>query len=141
MKTGALSPEFVDFIPEQLRDGILYVSRRYRTASHLCCCGCKREVVTPLNPAKWKLTEHPDGSVSLSPSVGNWGFPCRSHYWVSKNRVHWAADFSDDQIAAVVQRDRLAVDQLAKANQPAEHWVIAIWKSMTRPIKHWLGIK
>ncbi|MDH2356437.1 DUF6527 family protein [Bradyrhizobium sp. SSUT112] len=23
---------------------------------HLCCCGCGREVVTPLTPAQWRLT-------------------------------------------------------------------------------------
>ncbi|MDH2348718.1 DUF6527 family protein [Bradyrhizobium sp. SSUT77] len=23
---------------------------------HLCCCGCGREVVTPLAPAQWRLT-------------------------------------------------------------------------------------
>lgn len=31
-------------------------------------------MVTPLNPAKWGLTEV-NGTVSLNPSVGNWSFP------------------------------------------------------------------
>src|ERR1700730_13391675 len=62
-----LQPEFVDFIPERLDRGVLYISRRYSTASHLCCCGCGLEVVTPLNPAKWHLSVD-KGTVSLNPS-------------------------------------------------------------------------
>ncbi len=84
--TGAshLKPEFVEFILDRLEPGVLYISRRYATASHLCCCGCEREVVTPLNPAKWRITERA-AKVSLTPSIGNWSFPCRSHYWISAN--------------------------------------------------------
>ncbi|WP_189340201.1 DUF6527 family protein [Mesorhizobium sp. M4B.F.Ca.ET.049.02.1.2] len=85
--------------------GVIYISRRYSTASHLCCCGCGREVVTPLNPAKWRLVEK-DGKVSLIPSVGNWSFPCQSHYWISGNRVSWAPGMAPEVIAAVQARDR-----------------------------------
>ena len=46
-----ISHEFVEFIPEQLEQGVIYVSRRYSTASHLCCCGCGLKAVTPLNAA------------------------------------------------------------------------------------------
>jgi len=70
----ALKREFVEFIPEELKEGTVYVSIRFATVSHLCVCGCKNKVVTPLRPADWKLIF--DGkSVSLHPSVGNWGFP------------------------------------------------------------------
>ncbi|MDU0340492.1 DUF6527 family protein [Bosea rubneri] len=105
--TGAshLRPEFVEFIPDRLELGVLYISRRYATASHLCCCGCEREVVTPLNPAKWRITER-EGKVSLAPSVGNWSFPCRSHYWISANRVQWATAMAPEIIQAVQARDR-----------------------------------
>jgi hypothetical protein len=42
-------------------------------------CGCGKKVVLPLHPTHGKLTY--DGeTVSLSPSVGNWSFPCESHY-------------------------------------------------------------
>jgi hypothetical protein len=49
MRQTALRPEFVEFIPEQLEDGVLYISHRYGTALHLCCCGCCSEVVKPTN--------------------------------------------------------------------------------------------
>jgi hypothetical protein len=107
-----LRPEFVEFIPEQLKDGVLYVSRRYSTASHLCCCGCRREVVTPLNAAKWHLITR-GGTVSLTPSVGNWSFPCKSHYWIDSNSVRWAGAMSDKQIAAVKAHDRRDAELLA----------------------------
>jgi hypothetical protein len=106
MGQSDLCPEFVEFIPERLNERILYISRRYRTASHLCCCGCGLEVVTPLNPAKWGLTEHPDGTVSLWPSIGSWSFPCQSHYFVTKNHIQWAAAMSPEQIAIVRLSDR-----------------------------------
>lgn len=103
-KLDRIAPKFVEYIPEQLQAGVLYISRRYSTASHLCCCGCGQLVVTPFNPSKWRLQEV-DGSVSLSPSIGNWSFPCRSHYWIERNRVRWAGTMTKRQIAMVQQRD------------------------------------
>lgn len=105
MLQGSLRHEFVEFIPERLAEGTIYISRRYRTASHLCCCGCRLEVVTPLNPAKWRLIENPDGTISLLPSVGNWSFPCQSHYFLTKNRIEWAGALSREVIAAVQAND------------------------------------
>ena len=104
-RTEQLSPEFVEYIPERPAPGVLYVSRRYGTALHLCCCGCKNEVVTPLSPTDWKLTF--DGeSISLHPSIGNWSFPCRSHYWIRGNRIEWAANWTDSEIRAGREFDR-----------------------------------
>jgi hypothetical protein len=55
-------------------------------------------VVTPLSPTDWALTY--DGeTVSLDPSVGNWGFPCKSHYWIERSKVIWAPQWTDWQIA------------------------------------------
>jgi hypothetical protein len=120
----SLTPTFVEFIPEKLNSGLLYVSRRYRTSSHLCCCGCGLEVVTPLNAAKWTLSEHDDGSVSLSPSVGNWSFPCKSHYWVRRNQIQWAARISPAQIAAVQAHDKYDTIELAKRSRSP---LLIIW--------------
>lgn len=90
-----LNHKFVEFIPEALDDDVLYVSVIHGTAVHGCCCGCGREVVTPLTPADWELTF--DGeTVSLYPSIGNWNFPCRSHYWITKNRVEWAPSWGQE---------------------------------------------
>lgn len=105
----AMKHEYVEYIPPKLMPGILYVSRRYSSASHLCCCGCGLEVVTPLNPAKWRLTDH-GNTVSLYPSIGNWSFPCRSHYWVDHGRIKWAEAMTERQIAGVRVKDRMAAE-------------------------------
>lgn len=98
-KASVLRHEFVEYIPQDLSEGIIYVSIPFATVVHKCCCGCGNEVVTPLSPTDWKLTF--DGeSISLFPSIGNWSFPCRSHYWVRGNRVEWAAAWSRQKINA-----------------------------------------
>lgn len=101
--------EFASDIPEVLRDGVVYVSIPFATVLHNCCCGCGREVVTPLDPSGWKLTF--DGeTVSLHPSVGNWSLDCQSHYWIRRNKVVWARQFSKSEIDAgrVLERFRRA---------------------------------
>ena len=100
-----LAHKFVDSIPEVLEEGTLYVSIRFGTVVHKCACGCGEEVVTPLGPAEWKLTY--DGrTISLAPSIGNWSFPCRSHYWIDGGNVRWARGFSGVEVAQVRQEAR-----------------------------------
>ncbi len=113
-----LRHEFVDYIPDQIEEGTLYVSIPYATAVHKCCCGCGNEVVTPFTPTDWRLTF--DGeSISLQPSIGNWSFPCKSHYWVRQNRVEWAPKWSRRQIETGRQRDSARKAQYFKGG-PAE---------------------
>lgn len=105
--SATLKHEFVEFIPTELGDGIVYVSIEFATAIHRCCCGCGNHVVTPLTPTDWKLIF--DGeTISLDPSIGNWAFPCRSHYWITRNRVRWASQWSDAQVRAGRAHDRVA---------------------------------
>lgn len=108
-RVASLNPVFVEFIPEELRDGELYITIAYATAVHRCCCGCGTEVVTPFSPTDWSLIFE-GVSVSLEPSIGNWSFPCRSHYWISRNRVIWAEAWSDRRIALGRAADRTAKD-------------------------------
>jgi hypothetical protein len=98
MRRNSISPMFVKAVPEELEDGILYVSE-YGTAVHKCCCGCGSEVVTPIGPTGWKLIRQ-GPTVSLKPSIGNWNLPCRSHYWITQNQILWAGKWSEKQIAA-----------------------------------------
>jgi hypothetical protein len=92
-----LKHQFVEFIPEGLEQGTIYISIRFATASHLCCCGCGNKVVTPIRPTDWKLIF--DGkTVSLDPSIGNWSFPCQSHYYIRSNQIKWAPKWSREQI-------------------------------------------
>lgn len=89
--------KFVSLIPEKIEAGTLYISIDFKTAIHLCACGCGNEVVTPLSPSDWELIF--DGeSVSLYPSIGNWSLPCQSHYWIKKSGIKWAPTWSRTQI-------------------------------------------
>jgi len=118
-KSDKITHEFVEFVPARREDGVLYVSIPYATAVHNCFCGCGLKVVTPISPVGWRLTY--DGeSISLSPSVGNWSFPCRSHYIIEQNAVVWAGDLSEEQIEAGRRRDRMAREQFfgTKAQAP-----------------------
>jgi len=91
----------IESFPRPLDAGILYFSNRFSTAAHACACGCGREVITPISPVQWRLTRSARG-VSLRPSIGNWNFPCRSHYWITDGEVDWAGDMSD----AAIRRGR-----------------------------------
>lgn len=104
MRQTTVTPKFVEFIPDKLSDGILYISELYHTASHKCCCGCGVEVVTPLTKADWSLRKDGD-IVTLHPSIGNWSFACRSHYWIRRNQVVWDRAISQRQVERVRARD------------------------------------
>lgn len=100
-----VSHEFVNKIPDEPEEGVVYVSIPYTTAVHRCCCGCGHEVVTPLHPLQWSLTFNGE-TISLTPSIGNWSFPCRSHYWIRTGEVCNARPFSDTEIANLRADDR-----------------------------------
>ena len=101
---ATLNPEFVQYIPDELEEGTIYISIEFATAVHRCCCGCGNKVVTPLSPTSWKLIF--DGeSISLDPSIGNWSFPCQSHYWIERNSVEWARKWSQKEINSGRARD------------------------------------
>lgn len=97
MKQTHFTHELVEFIPEQLKEGTLYISYKYGTAVHKCACGCGEEVVTPLNPTDWSVRIDANGP-TLYPSVGNWSFACRSHYLIRGGRVIWARPMTRQQI-------------------------------------------
>lgn len=118
MRVARLRPEFVEFMPQVLENGVLYVSMTYSTVIHLCCCGCGNRVVTPLAPDEWSLRY--DGvAVWLDPSVGNWSFPCQSHYWIRSNRIEWARRWSPEEIEVGRRSDR-ALKRRAAETPPAE---------------------
>lgn len=110
MTLHSIRHEFVEHIPEDLEDGVIYVSVGFATVVHRCCCGCGNEVVTPLHPNDWNLTF--DGeTISLNPSIGNWSFDCQSHYWIERNQVDWAPRWSRERVYRVRARERTNRDR------------------------------
>lgn len=137
-----IQAEFVEFIPERLEPGKLYISYRYSTAAHLCCCGCGHEVVTPLNAAKWHLIES-NGTVSLYPSIGNWSFPCQSHYWIIESLVHWASALSPELVTVARERDQRDAEinvQVPKGFAKLRQRVVEVWSKVIGQLLQWLRL-
>lgn len=110
---------FLEFIPDQLEEGILYVSMEYCTAIHLCVCGCRNKVVTPISPTDWRLSFN-GKSISLHPSIGNWNFDCQSHYWIRNGVVEWSGSWSNTQILEGRKADERAKDEYYHSEQGVE---------------------
>lgn len=92
--------QFVEFMPDDIQEGMIYISLEYKSVIHKCACGCGKEVNTPLHPTGWKMIYNGD-AISLKPSIGNWSFDCKSHYWITDNYVEWSAKWSEEKIQNV----------------------------------------
>lgn len=101
MKLTQLKPEFCENIPQDLVEGVLYISMKYRTAIHKCPCGwCGWKVVTGFKTKEadqdgwhgwddgWNFTQEGE-LVTLNPSVGCFQHPCKSHYYIRCNEIVW----------------------------------------------------
>ncbi len=96
--------KFVEYIPSEIEEDVLYISIEYDVAKHKCPCGCGDDIVTTLSPARWKLIY--DGeTISLSPSIGNWTHTCKSHYFITNDKVVWAGKLTQNQINNVIRND------------------------------------
>lgn len=107
-KTHSVKHEFVERFPKVLDEGVLYVSLTYGSAAHLCCCGCGHKVSTPIAPGRWLILFNGE-SISLFPSIGNWSFPCRSHYWIEDGAVVWDHQWSDAEIKELRHEERASL--------------------------------
>lgn len=118
-----LEHRFVEFIPKNPDDNVIYISIRFSTTVHNCACGCGIKTVTPLSPTDWKITFN-GKSVSLYPSIGNWGFPCQSHYWITENCVEWASKWSKDRINKGRTHNKInkANYYIDQSNQTDKRW-------------------
>jgi hypothetical protein len=89
----------VHYLPKEFEPGILYFSKEFEVAGHLCPCGCENKIITPINPIEWTLeiTKH---GPTLYPSIGNWQLPCKSHYWITRGEVEWSYEMSVEEIIA-----------------------------------------
>lgn len=89
----------VQYMPNEISSGVLYVSDEFDIAIHLCACGCGVKVKTPLGATEWRVEDSDEG-VTLYPSVGNWQQKCQSHYWIYQGKIFWAESWSKEKIAA-----------------------------------------
>ena len=145
MMYRSVEPTFVEFLPDVLEGGLLYVSMEHGMVAHRCCCGCGSPVYTPLTPTDWKIMYNGE-TITLSPSVGSWELPCRSHYIIKANRIVVAGSWTDEQIVRERQRDANAKKQHYKTtirkvvrtpqNEPSSklstRWWMRAWKQFRR---------
>lgn len=126
-RTEHYAVEFVESFPSPMEPGVLYASIPYSTAGHICACGCGREIVTKLSPARYRVVF--DGEVSLRPSVAATGLPCNSHYFITRGQVEWHPNLDSEQVARARAADRRAVeDHRPTSRQSPSSW----WRRILR---------
>jgi hypothetical protein len=106
--------------------------------------GVELKLSPPLSPTDWKLTF--DGqSISLDPSIGNWSFPCQSHYWIKEDRVRWAPRWSQQEIDAGRRHDHKAKEQYfgmgkqVSPNRPDAKLESRLREGLWSKLKRWLS--
>lgn len=84
----------IDDVPEESRPRIVYLigeGEHLWSAAFHCPCGCGELVQLNLLPdsrPRWFVVRHPDGTVSVSPSV--WRVAgCKSHFFVRRGIIEW----------------------------------------------------
>ena len=116
----------VQYMPKDLNPGVLYVSKQFGAAAHLCACGCRSKIRTPLSPTEWSV-EETDFGPSLCPSVGNWQQACQSHYMITRGEVIWAERWTAEQISdgqyREEERRRKYYDALYRKRGGVLQWV------------------
>lgn len=89
IKTVEIISVFVEEIPEVLEENKVYISEIYTCSVHNCLCGCGNKTVLPLYKNGWNLIKEKNDKVSFTPSIGNFNFPCKSHYIITKNKANF----------------------------------------------------
>lgn len=89
-RINELTPIYCKHIPAEIKSGVLYISKEFSVAIHLCACGCGGQTVTPLTTDEWLLSEA-NGKVTLRPSIGNFmgEKPYHAHYYITDNKIEW----------------------------------------------------
>lgn len=90
MKRETYETQFVEYMPEELVEGVLYLAPHFGSALHKCMCGCGEVVSTPLGEGGWSYNYNEiHNAASLHPSIGNYQQKCKSHYFLKNGKVQW----------------------------------------------------
>lgn len=95
MKIDSIRVKKVHFMPKEFQPGVLYVSKEFGIAGHLCACGCGNKVMTPLGKFEWNIKDSKKG-VSVWPSIGSGQLDCKSHYIIKNGRILWCEPMTDE---------------------------------------------
>ena len=89
--------EWVEDLPRKTTKNTVYVvgGRKYPFQATLTCPRrhCSQVITLDISPdiyPRWKITEHPEGVISLNPSINLNSLNCNCHYWLKRGRIYWA---------------------------------------------------
>ena len=91
-KRVEIEPIYTETLPDvsEMEENKIYISKKYNCTGHRCFCGCGLLTILPIGKKHgWTLTEQDNGQVSFHPSVGNYQYPCKSHYIIYKNGANF----------------------------------------------------
>jgi hypothetical protein len=88
--------------PTPLDHNVVYVNEEFELATLLCPCGCGHKI-TLLCP-DGHTVKNDDGFATVSPSIGVWDRPCRSHFCLTRGRIAWCRSWSDHEIKISMDR-------------------------------------
>lgn len=90
--------EWVEDLPVEVQRQTVYIvgGRDHPFYAAVVCPRppCRQVIHLDISAAatrRWRLTEHADGSISLSPSIHVTGMPCGCHYWLREGCVRWTS--------------------------------------------------
>ena len=90
----------VDRVPKEMDEGVVYHSEEFELAGLRCACGCGHRI-TLLVPDSHQVFEQ-GGWATVSPSIGVFDAPCKSHYYISGGGVEWLPPFTGTQAASIM---------------------------------------
>lgn len=77
---------------KEMKENVIYASIEYGCSQHKCLCGCGEIATMSLKPTwedGWDLITNSKDVYSFTPSIGNYNFPCKSHYIITKNKANF----------------------------------------------------
>ena len=87
-RVNSLQPVFVERRPKRFEPGKLYIVGEGSWSGHLCACGCGAEIDVGFSPGyRYMVWDGP--TVTIRESIGNNHLPCKSHYYITRNKVEW----------------------------------------------------
>lgn len=93
--------EAVDRVPKEMEECVVYHSEEFELAGLRCACGCGHRV-TLLVPDSHQVIDQA-GWARVSPSIGVFDAPCRSHFIITASGVDWLPAFSGVQTKSIMR--------------------------------------
>lgn len=93
--------EAVERIPNEMREGVVYHTHKFKLAALLCACGCRHRVML-LVPDSHQVTSQ-NGLATIRPSIAVCDGSCKSHYVITAGQVEWLPAFTTAQARSLIQ--------------------------------------